>query len=153
MDEENKQPILTEKEKLDLMLWKQKKAICNFCEKIVYYRKNCRSEEQTENCCYMHPKPPPTKLPDKTICEYCGEEWPDGRSLGGHLVNCDKNPKKDERNEKIAETRTGQKHDEETKAKISESVKKSIKTKKEEDLKAIRKLPTDDDKEIKMKFF
>lgn len=32
----------------------------------------------------------------KTICEFCGESFDDGRKLGGHMTHCKLNPKHDE---------------------------------------------------------
>jgi hypothetical protein len=74
------------------------------------------------------------------ICKYCNGHWPSSTSLGGHVVNCDMNPKKHIRNQKISESRKGFHHSKETKEKISKTEKKTmskIKKLEEEGLKEV----------------
>lgn len=39
--------------------------------------------------------------PRKTVCQFCGESFNDGRKLGGHIVRCKLNPKYDDIHQKL----------------------------------------------------
>lgn len=60
---------------------------------------------------------------DKHFCKYCGKEYPTGIALGGHTGSCIKNPTSYIKYDKTKDNWKGRSHTEETKKKMSESMK------------------------------
>jgi hypothetical protein len=129
----------------------RKRDYCTFCNKFIYCRHRCKTQERADICPRLHPKPkPPPKIP-KTLCDYCNEYFSNPQSLGGHMVSCKLNPKAEERKKRISETKKGHNHSEDTKNKIRNSVNKTNLIKEEGEYESVKTLKTKE--EIKLKFF
>jgi len=59
------------------------------------------------------------------LCKYCGKEFKSGISLGGHTGSCEKNPTRHIKISKTNQNWKGKSLSEDTKKKISESMKKA----------------------------
>jgi hypothetical protein len=125
------------------------RVFCGFCETFKYCRRFCKTEEKSLTCKHLHP-PKVEKQVLQTVCQHCGNIF-GNKELRGHIVSCKMNPKAEERKRKIALARTGTTRRKETKEKISETLKSTLKIKDEEDLKAVKSLHTQ--KTIKLRFF
>ena len=53
------------------------------------------------------------------LCEFCGQQFDDGRKLGGHKANCKLNPKFEARHLKLVEKSKIRRHSDVVKSKIS----------------------------------
>ena len=129
----------------------QHRILCEFCQSFRYCRKICKTQERADACIHLHPKPKPEKPEPSRICPHCSKEFKSHYVKNGHMVSCPSNPKAEERNRKIAEAKTGKTRKKDTKERISGTMKETLAIKKDEDLKAVKSLPTT--KNIKLKFF
>lgn len=73
----------------------------------------------------------PYQKSDDHYCKFCGRHFASAVALGGHVIKCTKNPKREECCKKIAEYRKNKKHDKETKEKIKRSILKYLRRKKD----------------------
>ena len=60
-------------------------------------------------------------------CKHCGKQFENPQSLGGHVVLCERNPKRNKTRKKISETQKGKTFSEKRKRKISKYMKKAVK--------------------------
>lgn len=67
----------------------------------------------------------PIKNKDLHECKYCGEKYDSGVALGGHTGSCIKNPTRHIKAEKTKDSFKGKKHSNESKRKMSASMKKA----------------------------
>ena len=131
----------------------QKRDHCSFCNRFIYCRHRCKTQERADTCPRLYPKPRPQKLPAKTNCIHCGVYYENPQSLGGHMVSCKQNPMANERKLKIAETKKGHKVSEEQRKKTQESVNKTNQLKKDGKYDKVKTLNiTNENMKIKLKF-
>ncbi len=92
--------------------------LCQFCEKRFFNKKN-----YLEHIANDHNDKKELLIGIELLhkCPYCGKEFISGQKLGGHVVRCKKNPYK-----VYYKKPKGHKHSEETKKKISDSLKRYL---------------------------
>jgi hypothetical protein len=105
------------KQKLDQLEALKGNVFCEVCDSYVKKHILCNTDEDFDKC-------PRLRSPKeyKDTCPHCNLKIENYLALGGHIVTCIKNPKREERNTKISEGHKGLKHSEECKDKISKSM-------------------------------
>lgn len=137
-----------------------KRKFCKVCKK---YRKripkSCKVTKNMYYCIREHGyeaikrqrrKP---KSEHKTVCKYCKKDFGDYKQMIGHINFCDLNPNTEERNRKVSESHKGLKHSEETKRKISNSMKRFHAIKTREGVFTARQVQVRGGKKLTIKFF
>jgi very-short-patch-repair endonuclease len=75
---------------------------CKLCDK-EYEKRHAYIAHCRVHSGYVRPKNMNSRRnkPHKTVCQFCGESFNDGRKLGGHMVRCKLNPKYNDIRQKL----------------------------------------------------